>query len=130
MLHILEQIKNYTTVIFSTHILSDIESICDEVIVLSHQQLLTLDEIQKRYPALNKITVEMKVSEREQQCLSEHYEVQGRSDKIIMEIELGGNTKMIETQKLYQQLMRLNVYPEYIAINVQTLEQLYREAVE
>ena len=50
IIDILQSVKNRTTVIFSSHILSDVERICDEVGLLHHGKLALqgkLDEIRK-----------------------------------------------------------------------------------
>ncbi|GAA0359588.1 ABC transporter ATP-binding protein [Alkalibacterium iburiense] len=41
LLSILRKVKDKTTVIFSTHILSDVESICDEVAILNNGKIVT-----------------------------------------------------------------------------------------
>lgn len=51
ILDILEQVKGKTTVVFSTHILSDVERICDRIAVLHEGTLVlsgTLDEIKAK----------------------------------------------------------------------------------
>ena len=52
ILDILAAIKGKTTVVFSTHILSDVERICDHIAVLDQGRLVlsgTISEIQKQY---------------------------------------------------------------------------------
>lgn len=52
ILDILEQIKGKTTVVFSTHILSDVERVCDRIAVLNQGHLAlegSLDEIKKKH---------------------------------------------------------------------------------
>lgn len=52
ILDILQKIKGTTTVVFSTHILSDVERICDRVAVLHHGNIAisgTLSEIKTRH---------------------------------------------------------------------------------
>ena len=52
ILEILASIKGKTTVLFSTHILSDVERICDRIAVLDGGRLVlsgTIGEIQKQY---------------------------------------------------------------------------------
>jgi len=61
ILHILLEAKKYTTVIFSTHILSDVERICDRVGVLNEGRLMLegdLAQIKERYRQ-NTVTVEL-----------------------------------------------------------------------
>lgn len=50
ILDILSSVRRHTTVLFSTHILSDVERICDEVAVLHHGKTVlrgTIDEVKK-----------------------------------------------------------------------------------
>lgn len=52
MLEILNQIKGNTTILFSTHILSDVERICDYVGILHHGELKaqnTLEHLKQKY---------------------------------------------------------------------------------
>ncbi|NLG11168.1 MAG: ABC transporter ATP-binding protein [Coriobacteriaceae bacterium] len=54
ILDILRQLKGITTVVFSTHILSDVERICDRVAVLNQGRIAlsgTLDELKARHSA-------------------------------------------------------------------------------
>ena len=51
LLHILESAKEETTVLFSTHILSDVEHICDEIAFLHEGRIVlqgSLEEVRKR----------------------------------------------------------------------------------
>ncbi len=52
ILEILLKIKNKTTVIFSTHVLSDVENVCDKVAILNDGKIVmtgTIDDIKKQY---------------------------------------------------------------------------------
>jgi ABC-2 type transport system ATP-binding protein len=54
ILDILQQVKGKTTVVFSTHILSDVERICDHIAVLNKGQIAlsgTLSELKAQYKA-------------------------------------------------------------------------------
>jgi ABC-2 type transport system ATP-binding protein len=54
ILDILKQVKGKTTVVFSTHILSDVERICDHIAVLSRGKIAlsgTLSELKAQYKA-------------------------------------------------------------------------------
>lgn len=60
ILDILRQVKGKTTVIFSTHILSDVERICDQIVVLNRGKSALsgmLAEIKARHRA-NMLTIE------------------------------------------------------------------------
>lgn len=52
LLDILKQVKQQTTVLFSTHILSDVESICDEIAILHQGRIVmsgNLEELKVRH---------------------------------------------------------------------------------
>lgn len=52
ILEILHQVKKHTTVIFSTHILADVERVCDQVAILNEGKIVVrgeLDEIRKNH---------------------------------------------------------------------------------
>ena len=52
MLALIAELRETATVIFSTHVLTDIERICDRVAILDHGRLVTvapLDELLARY---------------------------------------------------------------------------------
>lgn len=54
ILDILQQVKGKTTVVFSTHILSDVERVCDHIAVLNKGQIAlsgTLSELKAQYKA-------------------------------------------------------------------------------
>ncbi|MDR0326233.1 MAG: ABC transporter ATP-binding protein [Oscillospiraceae bacterium] len=60
ILDILQQVKGKTTVVFSTHILSDVERICDRIAVISKGRLVlsgTIQELKARHRA-DGLTVE------------------------------------------------------------------------
>jgi ABC-2 type transport system ATP-binding protein len=72
ILDILLQVKGKTTVIFSTHILSDVERICDRIAVLNKGKLAlsgTLAELKSKYKA-NGFTVEFDASTDKERVMS------------------------------------------------------------
>ena len=61
VLDMLESLRGRTTVFFSTHILGDVERICDTVAILDHGRLVVqspIDELKARYGA-EKVVVEV-----------------------------------------------------------------------
>lgn len=72
ILDILQQVKGKTTVIFSTHILSDVERICDHVAVLHKGKLAlmgTLQELKARHQA-DGLTIEFASKEGKARFIS------------------------------------------------------------
>ncbi|MDR3644308.1 MAG: ABC transporter ATP-binding protein [Clostridia bacterium] len=69
ILDIISTLKGRVTVLFSTHILSDVQRVCDTIGILHHGRLAlcgSLDEIEKRY-AGRSVRLEMPVPERMQE---------------------------------------------------------------
>lgn len=53
VLHLLEQLKTETTILFSTHILNDAEEVCDQVLFLHNGEVVesgTMSELQNKRP--------------------------------------------------------------------------------
>jgi ABC-2 type transport system ATP-binding protein len=61
VLDMLESLRGRTTVLFSTHILADVERICDTVAILDHGRVVTqgpIEEVRARYGA-SKVIIEV-----------------------------------------------------------------------
>ncbi|OIJ14325.1 multidrug ABC transporter ATP-binding protein [Anaerobacillus alkalilacustris] len=55
VLHLIDQLKNQMTIIFSTHILHDAEQVCEEILMLKDGSLIwngTLDSLKKEFDSL------------------------------------------------------------------------------
>jgi ABC-2 type transport system ATP-binding protein len=87
VLDMLESLRGRTTVLFSTHILADVERICDTVAILDHGRVVTqgpIDEVRARYGA-SKVIVEV---ERGAAELAEAFRAQVWATSV--ELETGG----------------------------------------
>ena len=128
ILTILQRVKEKTTVIFSTHILSDVERICDEIGLLHEGKLAlhgTMDEIKKMRKS-DGIEVEFYSIEDAQTILNSYdgWEVIGKQQLIYRKPQK-------ETmQVVMQMLIQSGINPEKIEKREPTLESLFMEVVK
>lgn len=127
ILDVLSKVKEQTTVIFSTHILSDVERICDEVAFLHDGNIVlkgSLDEV-KRIRKLSSVQIE---------CFN-HADV-AKVLKILPEGKNVGSTAILyesaDEKKMSEMMMRLvknNIAIQKIEMLEPTLEDLFVEVV-
>lgn len=127
IIDILQSVKNQTTVIFSTHILSDVERICDEVGLLHN----------------GKLALQGKLEEIRKLRRSDGFEVEFRNEEDTKRFETiyAGSKHIGKTQLLYagkteidmSAAMKLlydnQIYPLKIEMREPTLESLFMEVV-
>lgn len=125
---ILDQKRQGRTVFFSTHILGDVESLCDEVTIMRLGKIVVrgrLDELLRRDKELVSVTVRGESPELEQYCRERGLAfsvVAGRS-----QIELEGAALR---QELVQRVVSLGLELEEVVSHHQTLEEIFvREAI-
>ena len=120
ILDILERIKHRTTVVFSTHILTDIERICDEVIVLAHNKITNINTFKPDFET-PLIRLKLKINQTEKEKLSPYfdYTIDGQYTFI------SSNDSFMQT--IYEKLNMLQIYPEYIERIDNNIETLYLE---
>ena len=128
IIDILQSVKNQTTVVFSTHILSDVERICDEI-GLIHNGKLALEG------NMNDIR---KLRRRDGYEIEFYKEEDARN---FSEIYTGG-ILLSKTQLLYKErneedmlkamkaLYENNIHPQKIEMREATLESLFMEVVK
>lgn len=127
ILDVLSKVKEQTTVIFSTHILSDVERICDEVAFLHDGNIVlkgSLDEV-KRIRKLSSVQIE---------CFN-HADV-AKVLKILPEGKNVGSTAILyesaDEKKMSEMMMRLvknDIAIQKIEMLEPTLEDLFVEVV-
>lgn len=127
ILDILLQVKEHTTVIFSTHILSDVERICDEVGLLHKGKLAvggTIEEIRKRHQE-DEFEVEFRTS----------LQMQEFSGKMPGGIPVG-NTVLRYSGKSEQKMKQVfgllaetGILPVRVEMREPTLENLFMEVI-
>lgn len=122
ILDILKQASSQTTVIFSTHILTDVERICDHVGILHHGQLVIDTDIktltsQYANPQLQ-ITFN---TQQEQQLFIDEY----GQDLAVEDLQVTiANYKL---EHIYLLLNLLSIYPPKIEVIKPSLESVFME---
>lgn len=134
ILDILLAIKGKTTVVFSTHILSDVERICDYVAVLHKGELAlcgTLAEIKERYRH-NGFTIEFQ-SVEEAAAFSAYEELQLPAISVSAEnsaLKIAISDPNMGGQFLIDLLAKRRVVPLRFEVMEPTLESLFVEVVK
>ena len=134
ILDILLKVKERTTVIFSTHILSDVERICNEIAILRDGKITlngTLSQIKAEH-MVDCLEICMKNKEDFIQFLNIV-----RNNPNINEMQKSENTIYLHSNNIekvqrdvMQGLINRNLYPIYIKIQEPTLERLFMEAIK
>jgi ABC-2 type transport system ATP-binding protein len=134
ILEILQKVKGETTVIFSTHILSDVERICDEIAVLHEGKIAligTLAELKLKHQQ-DGIAIEFASVKDKMKFLTCAQVLAFASQ--IHETELGVKliTDHVSTLQghVFDCLMKENILSNKIEILEPTIENLFMEAVQ
>ncbi len=132
ILDIILKIKDSTTVIFSTHILSDVEAICDHVVVLDKGKNVlegSIDEL-KNIKRKNTIKVRFK-SDKELKAFKSldkfsNMLTNEKGDTLYLTDE---DNQLKDIDILYE-LYKLNIFPIEIKIEEPTLENIFMEVTK
>ena len=132
ILDIILKIKDSTTVIFSTHILSDVEAICDHVVVLDKGKNVlegSIDEL-KNIKRKNTIKIRFK-SDKE---LKAFKSLDKFSNLITIEkgdtLYLTDEENQLKDIDILYELYKLNIFPLEIKIEEPTLENIFLEVTK
>lgn len=132
ILDIILKIKDFTTVIFSTHILSDVEAICDHVVVLDKGKNVlegSIDEL-KNIKRKNTIKIRFK-SDKE---LKAFKSLDKFSNLVTNEkgdtLYLTGEENQLKDIDILYELYKLNIFPLEIKIEEPTLENIFMEVTK
>ena len=132
ILDIILKIKDFTTVIFSTHILSDVEAICDHVVVLDKGKNVlegSIDEL-KNIKSKNTIKIRFK-SDKE---LKAFKSLDKFSNLVTNEKEdtlyLTDEDNQLKDIDILYELYKLNIFPIEIKIEEPTLENIFMEVTK
>lgn len=132
ILDIILKIKDYTTVIFSTHILSDVEAICDHVVVLDKGKNVlegSIDEL-KNIKRKNTIKIRFK-SDKE---LKAFKSLDKFSNMLTNEkgdtLYLTDEENQLKDIDILYELYKLNIFPLEIKIEEPTLENIFMEVTK
>ena len=132
ILDIILKIKDFTTVIFSTHILSDVEAICDHVVVLDKGKNVlegSIDEL-KNIKRKNTIKIRFK-SDKELKAFKlldkfSNLATNEKGDTLYLTDE---ENQLKDIDILYE-LYKLNIFPIEIKIEEPTLENIFMEVTK
>ena len=132
ILDIILKIKDSTTVIFSTHILSDVEAICDHVVVLDKGKNVlegSIDEL-KNIKKKNTIKIRFK-SDKELKAFKSldkfsNLVTNEKGDTLYLTDE---ENQLKDIDILYE-LYKLNTFPLEIKIEEPTLENIFMEVTK
>lgn len=132
ILDIILKIKDSTTVIFSTHILSDVEAICDHVVVLDKGKNVlegSIDEL-KNIKRKNTIKIRFK-SDKELKAFKSldkfsNMLTNEKGDTLYLTDE---DNQLKDIDILYE-LYKLNIFPLEIKIEEPTLENIFLEVTK
>ena len=132
ILDIILKIKDFTTVIFSTHILSDVEAICDHVVVLDKGKNVlegSIDEL-KNIKRKNTIKIRFK-SDKE---LKAFKSLDKFSNLLTNEkgdtLYLTDEENQLKDLDILYELYKLNIFPLEIKIEEPTLENIFMEVTK
>lgn len=117
ILGILKSIKSETTVIFSTHILSDVEQICDRVGILKDGHII--QEIDLNTDSLAPSGVLISVNESDREKLATVFTVEARDDMFFI--------SDMPLDELYDKLHTHQIFPTHIEQARPSLEDVYLE---
>lgn len=134
ILDILLKIKGKSTVIFSTHILSDVEKICDSIAILHKGNIALSGEVEKLKQGKRKDVLSIEFTEQTdlnkfmmfEKILDykEHINVKGKNVLIS-----SNNIGKVQRYVLFE-LGKENILPAKIEILEPTLENLFMEVVK
>ncbi len=132
ILDIILKIKDITTVIFSTHILSDVEAICDHVVVLDKGKNVlegSIDQL-KNIKRKNTIKIRFK-SDKELKAFKSldkfsNLVTNEKGDTLYLTDE---ENQLKDIDILYE-LYKLNIFPLEIKIEEPTLENIFLEVTK
>lgn len=132
ILDIILKIKDSTTVIFSTHILSDVEAICDHVVVLDKGKNVlegSIDEL-KNIKRKNIIKIRFKSNEE----LKVFKSLDKFSNLVTNEkgdtLYLTDEENQLKDIDILYELYKLNIFPLEIKIEEPTLENIFLEVTK
>lgn len=133
ILEIISSLRGKKTVIFSTHILSDVEKVCDHVLVLTKHGIYDLDTLREAKAQENKTTqikVIVKISDNDAQQLGKTLPVIKKDNHYQVTLNLADASQSSQVlEAFYQTLLELKIFPSYLELVDNSLEDLYLEVI-
>ena len=132
ILDIILKIKDSTTVIFSTHILSDVEAICDHVVVLDKGKNVLEGSIDELKNIKRKNTIKIRFKSNEE--LKVFKSLDKFSNLVMNEkgdtLYLTDEDNQLKDLDILYELYKLNIFPLEIKIEEPTLENIFMEVTK
>ena len=133
ILDILKQIRGETTVIFSTHILSDVERICDRAAVLHHGKIVlegSLADLKARHKTDSLRMDFASVADVARFCEKAPSELLSGKDCVETELTLHARDIASAQKAVLQILSQHDILPTRLELLAPTIENLFLEAVQ
>jgi bacitracin transport ATP-binding protein bcrA family protein len=132
ILDIILKIKDSTTVIFSTHILSDVEAICDHVVVLDRGKNVLEGSIDELKNIKRKNTIKIRFKSNEELKIFKSLDkfsnlVKDEKGDILY---LTDEDNQLKDLDILYELYKLNIFPLEIKIEEPTLENIFMEVTK
>lgn len=133
ILDIMQQVRGRTTVIFSTHVLSDVERICDRVVLLNEGKAAltgTIEELKGKHRKDRLILEFASADDLNQFMQSDQMRKAGsicKEDRLKLRFETA-EIKQVERMAI-KRLMDTGVLPVKMEVEEPTLESLFLEVV-
>ncbi|MFL0196274.1 ATP-binding cassette domain-containing protein [Clostridium sp. WILCCON 0269] len=134
ILDILSKVKKHTTVIFSTHILNDVETICDHIGILNNGQIVlagNLNDIKHRYQENTVVMLlssnnDLNVLLKSEEIMKLDKKIQFKETSIYIK-----TTQVHEIMKwIMKVLVKLSIKPLKLEIIEPRLEDIFMEVVK
>lgn len=132
ILDIILKIRDSTTVIFSTHILSDVEAICDHVVVLDKGKNVLEGSIDELKNIKRKNTIKIRFKSKEELKAFKSLDkfsnllTNEKGDTLYL---TDGDNQLKDLDILYE-LYKLNIFPVELKIEEPTLENIFLEVTK
>lgn len=132
ILSIITQLRGQKTVIFSTHILSEVEKVCDQVLILTKAGIHNLEELRDKAPtSKNQLNLLIKVSETEVQKLALQFPLSKKDQYYKVHLELSQEYSRQQAMgRFYRYLVEQEITPSFIELLEDSLEDLYLEVIK
>lgn len=133
ILDIMQQVRGRTTVIFSTHVLSDVERICDRVVLLNEGKAAltgTIEELKGKHRKDRLILEFASADDLNQFMQSDQMRKAGslyKEDRLKLRFETAEIDKM--ERMAIKRLMDTGILPVKMEVEEPTLESLFMEVV-
>ena len=132
ILDILFSVKGKTTIVFSTHILTDVERICDHVAVLNKGTLVldgTFSQLKQKHRQ-NTIIINFSSPDDASNLISKVKCLSNSIEQNKTTVSISSNNIQAVQKNIYDMISALNIYPTKVEVLEPTLENLFIEVIK